>query len=99
MTRQAYPASVLLAISLCVFIPTEGQEQIIHVPDPSAGTSHYENSTEGLQELLGDYLTAAKTSDKEKMASFAKSMEVPNCDAWLHRMFDAEKADSWNGAV
>jgi hypothetical protein len=33
----------------------------------------------------------------EKVAAFLKEMEIPNCAAWLHKMYTADSADSWMG--
>ena len=41
--------------------------------------------------------TAAKEGNEDKLAAFVKGMKSPNCDAWLHRMYDSDKADSWMG--
>lgn len=38
---------------------------------------------------------AAKGGDQTKLAAFLKGMEIPDCDAWLHKMYESDKADSW----
>lgn len=64
-------------------------------PNQSTVTPTYPNTREGLQELLQDMSAAAKAGDKAKLAAFLKEMEIPDCDAWLHKMYDADKANSW----
>ncbi|HEV3219366.1 MAG TPA: energy transducer TonB [Candidatus Acidoferrales bacterium] len=40
---------------------------------------------------------AAGTGDAKRVARFLKDMEIPNCDAWLHKMYESGSADSWRG--
>jgi TonB family protein len=79
-------------------LPTDArsQEQSVSAP-ATTSTGTYANTTEGLKQLLLDMRTAAKAGDAGKLAAFVKGMEIPNCDAWLHRMYDSDKADSWMG--
>jgi TonB family protein len=56
-------------------------------------TSAYPNTTHGLRQLLQDMLAAAKNGETEKLSAFVKDLRIPNCEVWLHKMFDAEKAD------
>jgi hypothetical protein len=72
------------------------QEQSVSAP-AAASSNIYANTTEGLKQLLLDMRTAAKEGNEDKLAAFVKSTEMPNCDAWLHRMYDSDKADSWMG--
>lgn len=72
------------------------QEQSASAPTKVA-TGAYADTTEGLKQLLLDMRTAAKEGNDDKLAAFVRDMEIPNCDAWLHRMFDSDKADSWMG--
>lgn len=67
-----------------------------NVPAP-ANASAYTNTTEGLEQLLLDMRAAAKDRDHHKLAVLIKNTEIPNCDAWLHSMYDSDKADSWMG--
>ncbi len=62
---------------------------------PSVAASTYSDTTDGLRDLLQDVRVAAKKGDKEKVATFLKGMEIPDCDAWLHKMYESDKADSW----
>lgn len=55
------------------------------------------DTTEGLQKLIEEVLSAAKKGDEEKVTALVKNMEIPNCDAWLHKMYRSDKADSWMG--
>lgn len=64
---------------------------------PRVAAPRYSDTTDGLQQLLRDVLAAAKSGDKEKVAAFVKDMEIPNCDVWLHKMYESDKADSWMG--
>ncbi|MGA8072578.1 MAG: hypothetical protein WB995_03830, partial [Candidatus Acidiferrales bacterium] len=59
--------------------------------------SNYSNTKEGLRRLLQDVWEAAKSGDEQKVKAFLKNMEIPNCEAWLHQMYDSDKADSWMG--
>jgi hypothetical protein len=55
------------------------------------------NTSDGLKQLLQDVRAAAKSGDTGKVAAFLKDMEIPNCGAWLHAMYQADSADSWMG--
>jgi TonB family protein len=85
---------IVLAWGLSIPRPALPQEKtpsdFTQPPLPSAS-----NTTEGLKELLQDVRAAAKSGDMGKVASFLKSMEIPNCDTWLHQMYESDSADSW----
>ena len=86
----------LLAILLAFPAAIRSQER--SVPAPATATAAtYANTAEGLKQLLLDMRTVAKDGNEEKLAALVKDMEIPNCDAWLHRMYDSDKADSWMG--
>jgi TonB family protein len=57
----------------------------------------YADTVGDFQRFLQDILDASKRGDQEKVASLLKSTEVPDCDAWLHRMYKSDSADSWMG--
>lgn len=57
--------------------------------------STHANTTEGLKELLLEMRAAAQGGNQNELAALVKQTEIPNCDAWLHKMYDSEKADSW----
>jgi TonB family protein len=63
----------------------------------SPNTTAYPNTVDGLKNLLLDMRVAAKAGNQEKLAAFIKDTEIPNCAAWLHSMYDSDKADSWMG--
>jgi TonB family protein len=93
--RTFQTASLLVVLSA---LPTATRSQEQNVSAPSTATAGtYANTTEGLKQLLLDMRTAAKEGDDDRLAAFVKEMEIPNCDAWLHRMYDSDKADSWMG--
>jgi TonB family protein len=84
-------------VVLAVF-PTAVCSQEQNISAHAAATAiPYANTTEGLKQLLLDMRTAAKEGNEDKLATFVKNMEIPNCDAWLHKMYDSDKADSWMG--
>jgi Gram-negative bacterial TonB protein C-terminal len=84
---------VLLALSFSRLCPLRGQENSGPSSSQTATASTYPNTPEGLQRLLLDMLVAAKNGETEKLAAFARDMEIPNCVEWHRKMFDAEKAD------
>jgi TonB family protein len=86
----------LLVVLSTLATASRSQEQSVSAP-ATTSTGTYANTTEGLKQLLLDMRTAAKEGDADKLAAFVKGMEIPNCDAWLHRMYDSDKADSWMG--
>jgi TonB family protein len=69
------------------------QEQNVS-PDITATTPTYANTSEGLKQLLQDMRTAAIDGNEDKLAAFVKDTEIPNCDVWLHKMYDSDNADS-----
>lgn len=60
-------------------------------------TATYPDTVDGFKNLLFDMRATAKEGNQEKLAAFIKDTEIPNCDAWLHTMYDSDKADSWMG--
>src|SRR2546427_7052558 len=78
-----------LIVLVAVFLPTNA----IHLHAQS--NSSYADTTADFQRFLQDILDATKKGDKQRVASLLKSTEVPNCDAWLHRMYKSDSADSW----
>lgn len=93
--RTFQTAGLLVVLSA---LPTgiRSQEQSVSAPT-TATTGTYANTTEGLKQLLLDMRMAAKEGNDDKLAAFVRDMEIPNCDAWLHRMYDSDKADNWMG--
>jgi hypothetical protein len=61
---------------------------------PESSGAPYANTAEGLKLLLNDMRTAAKSGDETSLASFIKNTEIPDCGAWLHKMYATDKADS-----
>jgi TonB family protein len=57
--------------------------------------STYTDTTADFQRFLQDILDATKQGDKQRVASLLKDTEVPNCDAWLYKMYKSDSADSW----
>jgi TonB family protein len=76
---------VLLAVSL----PTNA----IYPQAPA--NSQYTDTMADFQRFLQDILDATKKGDKQRVVTLLKSTEVPNCDAWLHQMYQSDSADSW----
>jgi hypothetical protein len=93
--RVMLPAA--LSVTL-LFLPgaVRSQEQSVSSP-ATAAPSTYANTSQGLKQFLEDIRTAAKRGDGDKVDAFVKGMEIPDCDAWLHKMYDSDKADSWMG--
>lgn len=91
MRTQQTVALLLLLSASPMAIPSQGQSN-------SAPTSEtYANTAEGLKQSLSDMRAAAKEGNGERLAALVKGTEIPNCDAWLHKMYDSDKADSWMG--
>jgi len=90
-------AFALLAVSLSAPHPAHSQEKTAPSPAQAVPASAYPNTAEGLRQLLQDARAAAKSGDKQKVAAFVKDMEIPNCEAWLYKMYAPDKAESWLG--
>lgn len=83
-----------LLASLLISGPIRSQE---NTASSVATFSNYTDTAAGLQHLLEAMLEAAKSNDFQKLTRFVKGTEVPNCDSWLHNMYESDKADSWMG--
>src|SRR5437899_1232260 len=88
---------VAVAVSLYTPLPVRQQEKTGSAQNQAVAASPYSNSTEGLRQLLQDVLAAARSGDEQKVKAFLKDMEIPDCEAWLHEMYESDKADSWMG--
>lgn len=55
----------------------------------------YADTAVDFQRFLQSILDATKRGEKKIVESLLKSTEVPDCDAWLHRMYKSDSADSW----
>lgn len=88
---------VLLALSFFAVGLLRAQDKSGPSPTQITPVSTYPNTKEGLKQLLQDMRTAAKNGESEKLAALIKGAEIPDCVTWLHRMYDSDKADSWEG--
>ncbi len=79
----------VLIVLVAVLVPTNAL--YLQVQD----TSPYTDTVVDFQVFLRDILEAATKGDEQRVASLLKSTEVPDCDAWLHRMYKSDSADSW----
>jgi TonB family protein len=86
--KLIFPSTWIAAL-LTVFMLT-------NPPSFSAQTNvAYEDTTADFQRFLQEILDATKNGDKQRLDSLLTGTEVPDCDAWLHRMYKADSADSW----
>ena len=92
-TAMSQPEKLQTAIENMTFTNPENPTS----PPTQAADSTYLNTQEGLQKLLHEVLAVAKSGDGQKVKTFLKEMEIPNCEAWLHKMYESDKADSWMG--
>lgn len=88
---------VLLALSVSAVCLLCAQDKSGPSPTHTTSVSTYPNTKEGLKQLLQDMRTAAKNGESDKLAALIKDTEIPDCVAWLHRMYESDKADSWEG--
>jgi len=86
--KPSYRVGALIVL-LAVFLPINA----LYVQ--AQGNSPYTDTTADFQRFLQDILDASKKGDQRRVVSLLKSTEVPNCDAWLHRMYRSDSADSW----
>ena len=78
-----------LIVLLLVSLPTNSRELQAQANLP------YTDTIGEFQRFLQDILEATSKGDQQTVASLLKSTEVPDCDAWLHRMYKSDSADSW----
>src|ERR1700728_1287112 len=76
-------------------LPSRSQGKTVLSGASGEGASEYPDTKVGLQQFLDDIREAAKTNDSRKLTELIKDTEIPNCDAWLHAMYESDKADSW----
>ena len=95
--RALSVALVLLALSFSAVCLLCAQDKSGPSPTQITSVSTYPNTKEGLKQLLQDMRTAAKNGELDRLATLIKDTEIPDCVAWLHRMYDSDKADSWEG--
>jgi TonB family protein len=88
---------VLLAAPLLAPSSVRPQDNPTPSTVQTVDDSTHSNNIAGLQHLLEELRTATRNGDEQKVAAFLKDTEIPNCDAWLHKMYDSDKADSWMG--
>jgi TonB family protein len=80
-----------LAVPLAVCLSTT----LLYVPAQAA--PQYPNTTAGFHQFLQDILDVTIKGDQQRIAALLKNTEVPDCTAWLHRMYKSDSADSWMG--
>lgn len=80
---------------LLVSIAARSQELATSHPASVAEASKYPDTKAGLQQFLNDIRETAGANDSQKLTVLLKGTEIPNCDAWLHTMYQSDKADSW----
>ena len=85
-------------VTLLFFVVTAlaSEQESIPPPVPRGTISNYANTKEGLRQFLDDVRAAARDNPK-KLAALIKTTEIPDCAAWLHTMYESDKADSWMG--
>jgi TonB family protein len=86
---------LLLLVFLLAPSASRSQKNSLPAPASTGESSSYPNTSAGLRELLEAMLAAAKSNNSPALTVLLKSTEIPNCDAWLHTMYDSDKADSW----
>jgi hypothetical protein len=86
---------LLLLVFLLAPSASRSQKNSLPAPASTGESSIYPNTSAGLRQLLEAMLAAAKSNNSPALTVLLKSTEIPNCDAWLHTMYDSDKADSW----
>jgi hypothetical protein len=87
-------------LAVCFLNPGAIRSQESSTPSPPAKSPRdgtYPDSADGLQKLLSDLISSLKNGENDRVAGALRNMEVPDCDAWLHRHYPADSADSWMG--
>lgn len=86
-----------LALLSAPATPMHAQEKTPPSSIQEVPASPYPNTKEGLRLMLEDMRSAAKNGESDKLEVLITATEIPNCVAWLHKMYDSDKADSWEG--
>jgi TonB family protein len=85
--------SLLLAPAIRPQDSTESKsEQIGTTPAPA-----YQNSTDGLRQLLHEMIQAAKNGDRATLQAQIKDTEIPNYKIWFTTTFNQGRGESWAG--
>jgi hypothetical protein len=90
-------ALALVLTFLLAPVPTRSQEAATSPSVSTAESVKYPNTKAGLQQFLSDIREAARANESGKLSALVKGTEIPDCDAWLHAMYESDKADSWMG--
>jgi TonB family protein len=61
----------------------------------SQSIPQYADTTAGFRQFLQDLLDATIKGDQQRIEALLRNTEVPDCGAWLHRMYKSDSADSW----
>lgn len=92
-TKPFLECALLFSLAfLFVPVPTPPQESDA---GSVAEAPKHPDTKAGLQQFLDDMREAAKANDSQKLMKLFRSTEIPNCAAWLHSMYESDKADSW----
>jgi hypothetical protein len=86
MTTSRLPR-LLVSLAVGFMLVTSGAAR-------AAEPIKYAESPEGLEKLTQDMLAAVKDGNKERAAELAKSMILPNYEAWFVKTFGEEKGKS-----
>jgi len=90
--KLSYAVGALIVL-VAAFLPTSALYLQAQANSP------YTDTTADFQRFLQVILDATKKGDKQTIASLLKSTEVPNCDAWLHKVYKSDSADSLDELV
>jgi TonB family protein len=86
-TPFVFALSLLLTLSMLASAREKGAQ----------GMFEYADTVADFQRFLQAILEATKNGDHTHVEALLKGTEVPDCAAWLHRMYKADSADSWMG--
>ena len=88
--------SVFLSIAIFLMtIPDFAQEPLKAAATQTEASRTYLNTSEGLRLFLEDLLEATKSGNQPRTSALIRLTEIPNHETWFHKMYPADKAESW----
>jgi len=94
MIRTRQIAMSFLLSYICIG-PVCAQQSPTSALTPHIAEETYPNTGDGLWTFLEKLRTASKAADPAAFEALVKQTEIPDDRAWFHRMYAANKADSW----
>lgn len=87
--QSARTASVIVALTFCCCAASaqEPSQSESSAARPSVAIPFYPDTPQGLEKLMKDMMKAEKGGHHDEVATYAKSLELPDADNWFKSVF------------